>query len=382
VRAWISVLRYCCSFLPAAGLAIGDTQLAEKFVASQPVLAVAAGQPRIGAAAFARGVPLMLADGRLMMVFGDNESGYSHAAALWVAFSGDAGRTWSAAREVERNPEIGVRHGRPAAIQGDDGTIWIFYFGWLRYDGTPEGSRSDVWLVCSRDGGRTFGERRRIWTGYTGMLSGAIRTRAGNLILPLSHLARPQEYRSGCLVSIDDGVTWRHSAAVALGDADRQVREETRLSGGALEPSVAELGDGRILMTIRTVVGRLFTARSQDGGMSWSPPEETPLSCGGTQYLARLSSGRLALVWNPANESRRNRQKWPNGYDAAAVAFSEDDGGSWSPPQVFARAAAGRRAIHSLLVEIAPGELLFTLPEDGLLLRAREAELVSGKRSQ
>ena len=49
------------------------------------------------------------------------------------------------------------------------------------------------------------------------------------------------------------------------------------------------------------ITGRMWRCESADEGMAWSKPQPADLSCGGTIYLTHLASGRLALVWNPAN---------------------------------------------------------------------------------
>jgi len=43
------------------------------------------------------------------------------------------------------------------------------------------------------------------------------------------------------------------------------------------EPSVAELGDGRLLMTMRSIAGGQFFSHSTDGGESWTRPALSPL---------------------------------------------------------------------------------------------------------
>lgn len=355
---------------------IEHARISRDFTPIHPVLLDAQGTPVDLTNGFCRGAPLRLADGRLMMAFGDDSRRFSYSSALFAAFSGDGGRTWTDTRIIERNPDSRLRHGRPAAVQARDGTIWVFYYALRESDGTPAGSSSDVWAISSTDNGRTFGNRRKIWEGYCGMLQGAIQTRAGHLLVPISFLAERQKFDAGCIVSADEGRTWRFSDIVTLGEADAELRATTKLNAGALEPAVAELADGTILMTLRTLLGRIYVARSEDGGWSWPQPVESGLTCGGTQYLTRLADGHLALVWSEADFSNVASQKWPNGLARLAIAFSADGGRTWTKPRTLAQATAGRRLVHTLLVETAPGVLLLTMPERNFLLEARLAQLL------
>ena len=94
-----------------------------------------------------------------------------------------------------------------------------------------------------------------------------------------------------------------------------------------MEPTVAELSDGRLLMLIRTHWDRFWEAFSDDGGLSWRtvhPSQIVPPSAPG--HLLKLHSGRLVLVYNG-----------PPAHQELSVAFSEDDARSWTKPVVIAR---------------------------------------------
>lgn len=318
---------------------------------------------------FGAGDLVLLDDGRLAMV-------YVAEGSVLMRTSTDHGETWSAATLVDR-PDEGVRPGRPALIQARDGTLWVFYFGWVKYDATdPSASQSDIWVVHSRDGGTTWSGRTRAWAGYTGMLQGGIETSGGHMLLPFCRLAEPRRFVAVCLYSTDGGASWHASEDIDFGpQVDAEVRDP--LNGGTLEPTVVELSDGRILMLIRTIVGRLWSSESRDGGVTWSAPRETGISCGGTVVVERLASGRLALLWNPADweSPMAKRYGFPHGFTRMAIALSDDDGATWHRPIAFARA---KRVVHSLVSDSGrPGELLITMPSRPVLLRVREERLLS-----
>ncbi len=139
--------------------------------------------------------------------------------------------------------------------------------------------------------------------------------------------------------------------------------------------NVVELRDGRILMLIRTIVGRMYRCYSADGGSTWTKPEPTDISCGGTLYVTRVKSGRLALVWNPANYADPQfADGYPHGFDKMLIALSDDDGMTWHKPVAFIRAD---RVVHSLVSDSGrPGELLLTLPSRAALLVVSEDRLL------
>ena len=66
------------------------------------------------------------------------------------------------------------------------------------------------------------------------------------------------------------------------------------------EPNLEELKDGRLIMLMRTTVGRLLASFSEDGGEHWSVPEPTPLASSYSPcVLKRIpSTGDLLCVWN------------------------------------------------------------------------------------
>jgi len=248
----------------------------------------------------------------------------------------------------------------------------------------PAKSKSDLWVISSRDNGKTWGEHRLIWKGYTGMLTGAIETRAGHIVVPFCYQGPPSGYRyellhAGCVISTNHGQQWNFAGNI---DIDPQADEKSRVHGtggdtGAREPTVVELNNGRIWMLINTITGHLWESFSHDGGLTWSKPGKTAIGCGGPVYVTRLTSGRLVMVWNDANwdPGQMLWRGWPCGFDHGAIALSEDDGRSWRKPVVYGW--GGMRTCHSLLAEYAPGQLILTMPWRNIFLRTTEKQVLS-----
>lgn len=278
----------------------------------------------------------------------------------------------------------GARSHRPAAIEATDGSLWVFYYALVRVDWIDASRASnDLWAARSGDGGRTWEEPRRLFAGYVGMLQGAMRARAGHLIVPLCAYEGGRRFVSFCLVSTDEGATWKATANIDLGFPITSLPLSPNLNGGALEPSVAEMSDGRLLMLIRTVLGHFFQSVSGDGGLTWAPVSPSTLDSGGPCNLIELPGGTLAIAYNPANYESPGAKRWgsPIGYDRQSLALWKGPAGGWRKVDDFVRQiGAMTRVVHSTLTGLPNGEILITMPERSCLLRVRESSLLEMSR--
>jgi hypothetical protein len=137
-------------------------------------------------------------------------------------------------------------------------------------------------------------------------------------------------------------------------------------SGGTYEPVVIELKDGRVLLLMRTKMGRFFQSFSSDGGDTWTLPEATTLSTGDVPcWLGRLrSTGDILVIWNQSSAKEIER-----GYSRGrlSVAVSKDEVNSW---QRFRTVAQSDGLEDAGEVELAPvkhvraKEDLGVLPDD------------------
>jgi hypothetical protein len=98
--------------------------------------------------------------------------------------------------------------------------------------------------------------------------------------------------------------------------------------GAAWEPVTVELKDGRVLMLLRTNVGRIFQSTSADGGNHWSLPQPTDLASGDVPCcVGRIpTTGDLLVVWNQSSWDEIR-----NGYSRGRLcsAVSRDEGKTW-----------------------------------------------------
>jgi len=93
------------------------------------------------------------------------------------------------------------------------------------------------------------------------------------------------------------------------------------------ESSVTEVAPGRLLLIMRTGMGRLYQAWSNDNGDTWTRPQPTVLAATNAPAQIRtLANGHLLCVWNQetADEIR-------GGYNRTRVssAISRDGGRVW-----------------------------------------------------
>jgi sialidase-1 len=180
-----------------------------------------------------------------------------------------------------------------------------------------------VWMRRSDDEGHTWSEPSPVSSkpGYHVMNNArVIQLSGGRVLAPValsSDINTGPPSRVFCYLSDDEGNTWRE------GDSDAGF-----VGSPAQEPGLAELGDGSVLMIIRTRLGHVYGSRSRDGGETWDAPVATPLvSPAAPATIARIpGTDELVIVWNdnPAGADARWQDRTP-----LAAAISQDDGVTW-----------------------------------------------------
>ncbi len=94
--------------------------------------------------------------------------------------------------------------------------------------------------------------------------------------------------------SDDDGRTWHTNENGSL----YVVLETGSAYGSVFEPTMVEVSPRRLLMFMRTGLGRLYQSWSQDDGTTWSRPEPSVLAASHSPaHLKRLPDGHLLCLW-------------------------------------------------------------------------------------
>ncbi len=271
---------------------------------------------------------------------------------LYIRYSNDHGRTWSRERVAFSYSEgrgTLPRYAQsigPYLLLDRRNTLHLFA---IRYYGLPgKGDPAAIGLTelyhnVSRDGGKTWTVPKRIDMGhhYVPVIESIIELSSGRILFASNYatdnyLAErgEYEYRILTLFSSDYGETWQ------LGPDDIRVPlGPGRGHPGAIEPVMAELGDGHVWMLFRSQYGRFYQTFSSDGGSSWEPSTPTDIRAANAPAgILRLADGRLVLSWNdwanyPGGKIHRSGRQYLH------VAISDDDGKSWSASKLIAKPA-------------------------------------------
>ena len=191
-------------------------------------------------------------------------------------------------------------------------------------------------ISISSDEGETWGPVRKLIDTediYYVMNSRLRQLPSGRLILPVAHLPQQlnrEKYIEGgiciasCFYSDDLGESWHLSpesgSAVLSGD----IR-------GMSEPAVEVLSNNKLFMLARTGCGCLCASYSDDRGLHWSKPCETPLVSPCSSFaLKKSSEGKLWVCYNHAKPLEPG-SFFPR--NPLVFSTSTDDGKTWSKPK-------------------------------------------------
>ncbi|HOX40123.1 MAG TPA: exo-alpha-sialidase [Candidatus Brocadiia bacterium] len=152
----------------------------------------------------------------------------------------------------------------------------------------------------------------------------------GRIVAPIT--VENMDYGASCIISDDNGETWRMVGALRGREEGQRV----------LQPTIAPLADGSLLMLLRTNMDRIWRSRSTDRGETWSPPEPTDLPHNRSGIcMIRHSSGNVFLALNPVAEGRT----------PLAIFRSPDEGASWH---------------EAVMLEDGPGEYSYPTLIEGI----------------
>lgn len=303
-----------------------------------------------------------------------------------VLISEDNGKTWKP-YPVFKSDKYSL--GSVAIAYAGDGVVVLAFSNpderfWDWNDDLKDAPNAKLptYVVRSTDYGRTWSEPLRLHDDWTGENTHMIVTEKGNIVFT-SMMMRHNPARHTVLtyMSEDKGKTWHRSNIIDMGGAGHH--------GGVTETTIIQLKDGRLMGLMRTNWMTLWRIESNDEGKTWHPYGPSGIPAASTHArLLRLSSGRILLVWNRPYPEGTNTYELRGGDNIwsetpvsnyrgeMSVAFSEDEGKTWSEPVVIAKTdpggyrAAGvggtnpvmpnREVSYPFAFEIAPGEIWIT----------------------
>lgn len=293
--------------------------------------------------------------------------------------SKDEGKTWTARPLFQNSDKFRCREER-ALLRTRDGALILAFlnvkelvFQWDQVQGGPRPEcRLPVYITRSLDDGNTWEEPQLLQDGYCGALRNMIQLRGGRVVLASQvAVTSPGRHVSLAYVSDDEGKSWKKSNLIDLGEYG-QFGDH----GGGIEATLAELKDGRLWMLLRTYRGCFTEAFSEDQGLTWKDIRPSKIAASGSPgLLRRLQDGRLVLLWNrfidPVKRTGRREQ--------LSMAFSDDDGRTWTDPAVVAYdpmkpgdQEPKHRIAYPYLYEHIPGELWVTTMQGPLRVKLRE----------
>ena len=190
-----------------------------------------------------------LADSRLLVVYqkyragrkSGHDEGYCN---IWSKSSGDGVRAWHNPRLLVDVAQGDVNVMNPMLLKLAPREVLLI----CHRNHPPKPSTSTAVVFRSTDGGKTFSELAKAWERpptYRVAIPPLNRLTSGRILLAFAAGKDNQHFHSTTTYSDDGGRTWIES--------DHQIKLPKR---GALEPSVTQLNNGTLLMSIRTQLGR------------------------------------------------------------------------------------------------------------------------------
>jgi hypothetical protein len=285
--------------------------------------------------------------------------------AVYHRLSDDNGRTWSEPaldfrpHDVQEGWLQGVspggirgvhRWGESALFLDEDNGAVLHFFNDDIY---PQGSYSGdvrkytrILIRTSRDGGQSFDDGTQLvqkgfdpvrWAAgvergrnsIATSFCAPIKTATGAILFPVQRCPLDSDFAQSFLIQWQAGCfVGRWSGDTLEWDLGEFVCIDPAVSSrGLTEPTVAELGDGALLMvcrgsnhTIPDVPGRKWCATSTDGGLTWSEPAPLAYADGtpffspatGSRLIRHSVSGKLYWIGNIVPENPDgNRPRYP-----------------------------------------------------------------------
>ncbi len=237
-----------------------------------------------------------LANGELLVLWHKYEASAEHGhdlarCRIHAKTSTDQGMTWGGERMIVDVAPGDRNVHSPAIARLPTGELLMVC---LR---AHSESSTTMCTYVSDDEGRRFTEIGTVWKRSPGQwlqggAAGIVVLASGRLLLPCHGGTGgqfSQHNTAWCWLSDDNGRSWVRSR----GTVDLPLR-------GAMEASLAELGTGRIFMSLRTQLGAVFLSCSEDDGNTWSLPQTTGLKAPESGTCLRLvpDSDTMVLIWN------------------------------------------------------------------------------------
>ena len=281
--------------------------------------------------------------------------------------SDDEGRTWKQSRIFADATRYSVSNER-ALLRTREGVIlsaWMNLAERKAPQGWNWGKPGTSWeefilptyVARSLDDGKTWETPICLSRPWCGCIHSLIQLRTGRIVLVGQEIIREWRHATVVFVSDDLGQSWQRSQMLDYGIGRHD-------HAGSIEGTVVERGDSSLLLLLRTESGWLWQAESKDGLVWENLKQSNVRSVTCCAQMARLSDGRVALLWN---HPPRHAPTSAGSREELCLALSNDDGATWTEPVVVAASYGPRnRVSYPYLFEPRAGELWITTMQGGL----------------
>lgn len=199
------------------------------------------------------------------------------------------------------------------------------------------------WVVTSRDGGKTWSERRALPEGILGPIKNKPEYINGRIISPSSR--EGNGWHAVIELSDDGGKTWRSTGFLPSEKAVRTDLTEPE-DIYAIQPSILRMPDGSLRIYCRTRNSRLSTSVSHDNGETWNTMvlSDMPNNNSGTDAVT-LADGRHVLIYNDFATIPGT----PKGVRTPLSVAISDDGVNWRPLAVLEDSPVSQYSYPSII---------------------------------
>ena len=292
-----------------------------------------------------------LSDGSLGCVwFGGTQEGVADIS-IW--FSRRVRGEWSA--PVQLSDDATRSEQNPILFPAPDGTLWLLHTA-------QKSGNQDTALVryrVSKDNGASWGPVGTLFEQAGIFVRQPVVVLAnGDWLVPIFHCRTTPGQRwsgdnddSAVMISSDQGRTWTEHAVPG--------------STGCVHMNIVPSRDGRSLLAFYRSrwADHVYRSASTDNGRTWSAPVPTPLPNNNSSIqVTRLSSGRLAIVYNDISAAQATERRvslydeiedddsdaaydetpktgrtafWGTPRAPMTIALSDDDGLTWPAKRVI-----------------------------------------------
>lgn len=294
--------------------------------------------------------------------------------------SADEGRTWSSTPLFADAKKYNVSNER-ALLRTREGVIisaWMNgaerqapkRWGWGDKDVDWHAFVLPTYSCRSTDDGKTWEPPVRLSTPWCGCIHSIIQMKSGRIVLVGQEIIPQWRHATVMWASDDLGQSWKRGDVLDYGVGAHD-------HAGSIEGTVIERKDDSLYLLLRTESGFLWEATSRDG-LKWEGLKQTKVaSVTCCPQMARLSDGRIALLWNapPRHDPKNGTSRVE-----LSLALSDDETATWSKPVIVAaNYVPGGRVSYPYLYERKPGELWITTMQGGLRMKVNAADLGAGE---